>query len=175
MEKESEFKIREATSDDAAKARSMQAESWLATYPSEKNGVPYEWVKQRTDKWMTPENLEESKQIIAKVLGDSNQFYRLAEKNGEVVGFVHVLTKDDGTKQLGAIYTNPRTLGSGIAQRLMGVADEWIDGTQTTLEVVSYNDRAIRFYEKHGFKKVEGSEHMYADKMPVINMMRERG
>jgi ribosomal protein S18 acetylase RimI-like enzyme len=51
---------------------------------------------------------------------------------------------------------------------------EWIgDGSDVVLEVVSYNQRAIRFYEKFGFEKVGESEHMYRDKMPVMTMIRK--
>jgi len=41
------------------------------------------------------------------------------------------------------------------------------------LEVATYNHRAIRFYEKYGFVVVEGTEHLYRDKIPVIMMKRE--
>ena len=45
--------------------------------------------------------------------------------------------------------------------------------SDAVLEVVSYNQRAIRFYEKFGFEKVAGSERMYRDKMPVMTMIRK--
>jgi hypothetical protein len=36
-----QFTIRQAGPDDIKALRSMQAESWRATYPSEANGVSY--------------------------------------------------------------------------------------------------------------------------------------
>ena len=57
---------------------------------------------------------------------------------------------------------------------LMSRAMEWIgDGSDVVLEVVSYNQRAIRFYEKFGLEKIAGSERMYRDKMPVMTMIRK--
>jgi ribosomal protein S18 acetylase RimI-like enzyme len=172
-EHQPQFMIREATLDDASRIREMQAKSWLATYPNDDNGVSYEWVKDRTDKWLLPERIEESRAIFEKIVNDETQFYRLAEKEGEVVGFVHVSTKGDDTKELDAIYTDPKTFGSGLGKQLIKLADEWIGRTTTTLQVATYNERAIRFYKKHGFKIVEDSENLYADKIPVISMIRQ--
>jgi ribosomal protein S18 acetylase RimI-like enzyme len=175
MEQEpvSQYEIREATLADVPGVRRVQSESWLVTYPNEERDVPLSWVQERIKRWLTPEKLEESKQIVAKVISDPTQFYRLATLGDKIVGFVHVLTKEDGVKELEAIYTDPTTFGSGLAQQLMEQADGWIEGVDVTLVVASYNNRAIRFYEKCGFMKIEGSEHMYADKISVIRMKRE--
>lgn len=177
MEKErvSQYEIREGTLDDSEAVRRMQAESWLATYPNDEAGVSYEWVKEQTDQWLTSEWLAKSREILAEVLEKPNSFYSVAEMEGRIVGFVHVATNDDNTKELEAIYTSPETFGTGLGDRLMERADQWIDDVTTTLKVVSYNQRAIRFYEKHGFIKVEGSEEVYKEKMPVIQMIRKGG
>ena len=177
MEKEPvpQFTIREAQPDDAPSSRAMQAESWLATYPNEEAGVGYEWVKNLTDGWLTADKLDQSRQIFTDAITDPSMFYRLAESNGRVVGFVHAATNDDGTKELEAIYTSPETFGSGLGQRLMNVANEWIGNTDTTLKVATYNARAIRFYEKNGFRIIEGTEEMYKEMIPIITMKREGG
>jgi ribosomal protein S18 acetylase RimI-like enzyme len=175
MEKESvpQFHIRKGLPEDSASARAMQAESWLATYPNEEAGVSYEWVKNLTDSWLTAEHLDQSRQIFTDAINDPSMFYRLAENNGKVVGFIHAATNDDGTKELEAIYTSPEAFGSGLGQRLMNVANEWIGGTDTTLKVATYNTRAIRFYEKNGFRAVEGTEELYKEMIPIITMKRE--
>ena len=175
MEKEPvlQFKIRKGTPEDAAKARTMQAESWLATYPNEEAGVPNEWVKRVTDDWLTRESLKKSQDIFMNALNDPTAFYRIAERDDQVVGFVHVATNDDGTKELEAIYTSPETFHSGLGQQLMDLANEWIDGTETRLKVATYNARAIRFYEKNGFEIVPGTEELYKEMIPIIEMKRE--
>lgn len=175
MEKEPvpQFSIREGLPDDAPGARAMQAESWLATYPNEEAGVTYEWVKSLTDSWLTAEKLDESRRIFTEAINGPSMFYRLAESNGRVVGFVHAATNDDGTKELEAIYTSPETFGSGLGQRLMNMANEWIGNADTTLKVATYNERAIRFYEKNGFHVVQGTEELYKEMIPIITMKRE--
>ena len=176
MEKEPtpQITIREAVApDEVVPARIMHAESWLAAYPNEPAGVSEEWVRARTDRWLEPEQLEKSKEILARILDDPSQFYRLAEQQGEIVGFIHLMTKQDGSKHLEAIYTSPETFGTGVGASLMDAANQWIGGDTVTLEVVSYNERARRFYEKYGFRVIQGSDHLYADKLPVIEMKRE--
>jgi ribosomal protein S18 acetylase RimI-like enzyme len=175
MEKEQvpQFIIRKGLPTDAVGARKMQAESWLATYPNQEAGVSNEWVKDVTDQWLTPENLERSQQILKAALDDSTAFYRLAENGEKIVGFVHAATNDDGTKELEAIYTSPETFGSGLGQQLMDVANEWIGDIDVTLKVAIYNERAIRFYEKNGFKVVEGTEELYKEMIPIVQMKRK--
>lgn len=175
MEKEliPEFAIREGVPDDVLCTRAVQAESWLATYPNEEAGVSYEWVKNLTDNWLTDQALKQSRQILTDVINDPSMFYRLAESGGKVVGFIHTATNNDGTKELEAIYTSPETFGSGLGQQLMNIANKWIGGTETTLKVAEYNARAIRFYEKNGFRIVQGTEELYKEMIPIITMKRE--
>lgn len=44
-----DYTIRPTTMDDLLGFRTMQAKSWLATYPSPEHGVSHEWVKNRVD------------------------------------------------------------------------------------------------------------------------------
>ena len=164
--------IKEAVAEDVREARAMQARSWLATYPNEENGVSEEWVRARTEHWLAPEVLDKSVERLDAILHDPTQFYRLAMQYDTVVGFVHLTTKEDGSKYLEAIYTEPSTFGSGVGDTLMKTADTWIGASPVTLEVVRYNARAITFYQKHGFEMVPDSEHLYADTMPVVYMKR---
>lgn len=167
------YEIREATVDDAVAARRMHAESWLATYPNDEYGITYEWVKEYTDQWFTPESVEKSRRIVEDILTDPNHFYRIATDGDQVVGMVNMQGNEDGTKELEAIYTSPETFGTGLGQQLMDQAIEWTGGAATTLTVVTYNARAIRFYEKNGFEIIPGSEDTYKEKFPVIRMIRK--
>ncbi len=167
------YNIRQATPEDAVAVRRLQADSWLATYPSEDNGVSYEWVKNRTDSWLTPESLEISKGYFERAINDPNGFYRLASSDDSVIGFVHLSANEDDTKELESIYTDPATFGTGLGAELMGAAMEWVGSADTTLTVASYNERAIRFYQKNGFEIVKDSEHTYAGTMPVVRMIRK--
>lgn len=170
---EPRYTIRPAAVDDTVEIRRMHAESWLATYPSPENGVTYQWVKDYTDTWLTPEALRESEGYVQRAIEDKAGFYRLAEQDSRIVGFVHAVTNDDGSKELKAIYTHPDTFGTGLAQMLMDQAIDWIGDTTTTLNVASYNTRAIKFYGKYGFVALPGMGEKYRDKIPTINMRRE--
>lgn len=171
-ELESQVEIREATVDDTEAVRRMHAASWLATYPSEAHGISYDWVKEYTDSWLTPEQLERSRGYVEAAINDSKGLYRVAESDGRIVGFIHAATNGDGTKELEAIYVHPDFFGRGLGHKLMLLVDEWAKGVSMSLEVAVYNERAIRFYEKHGFVRVEGTEYLYKDSIPVEKMIR---
>ena len=175
MEKEPQphYELSKASADDAVAIRTLQAKSWIDTYPNEELGISLEFIKERTDRWLLRDNLEKSKKHISDKVNDPTQFYRIAMLDKNIVGFVHVSTKENGAKYLEAIYTDPETLGTGLGQTLMASASEWIGGNDVTLEVASYNDRAVRFYEKYGYKKVEGSEAMFAEIIPMFTMKRK--
>ena len=72
----------------------------------------------------------------------------LAEACGALVGFV---TVDPKTMYLDQIVVAPELWGSGVALRLLDEAKR-ISPRGLDLLVNKDNFRAIRFYEKHGFK-----------------------
>ncbi len=164
--------IRTATLDDVEAIRRMHAASWLEAYPNDEEGVAYEWVKAATDEWLTPEKLEFSKQHFGEVFSSPDQFYRVAIDEGKIAGFVHG-RREDGKTKLGALYIAKQYYGTGLAQQLAVLVDEWFGDDTVELEVVSYNMRAIRFYQKWGFKKVDGSDSLFKDKIPAFTMRRD--
>lgn len=164
--------IREADYDDLLDIRTMHAKSWLETYPDEENGVSEDWVRERVSAWTTPDGIQKSREHFKDIFGNPDHFYRIAEKDGEIVGLVHG-SQSDGLQNLEALYVDKSEHGKGLAQDLMGLVDEWFDDTlPVKLGVASYNDRAIRFYEKYGFKIIPDSKSMYADKIPIVDMIR---
>jgi GNAT superfamily N-acetyltransferase len=89
----------------------------------------------------------------------------VAELNGRVVGYAYVLSSPDAdvpaeTSEVGSLYVTEEVAGTGVAPALM---DEAIERVRTaghgvlTLWVRRENDRARRFYEKHGMR-VDGAE-----------------
>lgn len=168
--------IRPATPDDAGAIRRMQAQSWRDTYVNDAAGVSKAWVWQETGRWLTPEQLAASTQLLRTILADTeHNFYRVALLDGQVVGFIHASVRADGTKELSGFYTAQQTHGTGLAQQLMACADQWFGHDRVTLDVVAYNARAIRFYQKAGFAIIDGSEHLFMDTMPVVTMIRKGG
>jgi ribosomal protein S18 acetylase RimI-like enzyme len=165
--------IRVATLDDVAKIRKMQADSWIAAYPNKEAGVTQEWVLDYTAKWLTAEALEKSKEKLGGIFDNSDHYYRVAVCDDKVVGFVHI-SRVDGAQHFEAIYLDESQHGTGLAQRLVDEVFLWVNKTQPiTVEVASYNKRAIAFYRKYGFEIDQGSEHLFVDTIPVINMIRK--
>lgn len=166
----SQFKIREATTDDVVAIRTMHARSWQDTYPNEQAGVSEEWVQQETDSWLTPENLEKSKKFLGEIFSDPDMWYRVVVVDGELVAMVHGSKKQK--QYLEALYVDKSQQGTGLAQQLMDGMMGWFDTTKPiSLEVADYNDRAVRFYQKYGFEKVGNSEHLWQNVLPVIDMV----
>lgn len=174
MEKERtpSYEIREAAPNDVEAVRSMHAQSWLDTYPNEETGVSYEWVKQKTDSWLTPEGLQDSREYLSNIFDNPEHFYRIALDDDKVIGFVHADNKD-GHKHLAALYIDKDYHGTGLAQKMMKLADEWIGDEEVSLEVVTYNERAIRFYQKHGYQLVDSENELFAEKIPNVTMVRK--
>lgn len=74
----------------------------------------------------------------------------VAEKNGALIGFV---TVDPATQYLDQLVVAPEDWGSGVAKVLTDEAKRLSpDGLE--LMVNKDNSRAIRFYEKQGFKYI---------------------
>ena len=89
----------------------------------------------------------------------------LAEAYGALVGFV---TVDPKTMYLDQIVVAPELWGSRVALRLLDEAKR-ISPRGLDLLVNKDNFRAIRFYEKHGFKYA-GEDTNPVSGQPVIRM-----
>ena len=167
--------IQPATLDDVEGYRAVQARGWMETYPNEAAGVSLEWVKEQADGWMTPEALESSRDRVAKILADPvHQPLYIAKAGEDVVGMIHGSNYEAFGQRLEALYVDKQYHGQGVAQRLVDQLFKSFDLTQpVTLEVISYNDRAIHFYQKNGFEIVPGSDFLYKDVMPSITMIRQ--
>jgi ribosomal protein S18 acetylase RimI-like enzyme len=152
--------------------RAVQARSWLATYPNPEHGVTVEWVQAFTNTWFTPEALAEWVQLVRNLRDDSAAFSRVAVLDGSIVGLVHAVTGADGRVELKSVYVDPERIGTGIGAQLMRAADEWIGNRQVWLDVAVYNNRAIHFYELHGFTVVDAEPQLACGVIPVIIMER---
>jgi ribosomal protein S18 acetylase RimI-like enzyme len=158
--------------EDVPALRAMQAAVWNDTYPNSDVGISEEWVKEETASWLTPESLDASIEFLGKVFRNPQHFHRIAKVGDDVVALVHASDEEDD-QIFEALYIDSHHRGTGLAQELMAQVLGWLDLTKpTSLEVATYNDRAIAFYRKYGFELVEGSEVMFKEKIPVIKMVR---
>lgn len=175
MEKERapQYEIRKATVGDVEAIRRMQAQSWCDTYQNDELGVTAKWLKDITQNWLTPKSLQKSRKFLEPFFSNNQYFYRVALINDKVVGFIHLDTKENGSKQLWGLYTDTSTHGTGLAQKLMIMAEEWVQDKEVELEVASYNERAKAFYRKYGFVEQDGIVEMFENKIPSVRMVRK--
>jgi ribosomal protein S18 acetylase RimI-like enzyme len=136
--------VRRAREADARRLGEIHVETWRATYPGV---MPQELldnlsVESREAQWR-------------EWLPDPEFVTFVAERDGEVVGFVSVGPCRDtkGIGELFAIYVVPSAHGTGAGPALMDAALEALGERwdEAMLWVATENPRARRFYERHGW------------------------
>lgn len=168
-----EPKIRETTLDDLVSLRTMKAEAWRITYPNEEKGVSKSWVYDRVADWLTADGLDNARERLRDKINNPDVLHLVGIIGNVVVGFICVSRKAS-IQKVEALYINKDYYGTGLAQRLMKRALLWLDRSKPImLDVVSYNQRAMKYYEKFGFKVQKGSEYILNDKLPVVKMIRQ--
>ena len=146
------MKIRKINIDDLEKLRNLSIQTFKKTF---------EEVNTEDDmqKYLN-ENLNEEK-LKSELENQNSEFY-FAENNGEILGYLKLNFKDAQTEnfkenhlEIERIYVLKDFLGQKIGQILLNKAIEI--GKKKNLEflwlgVWEKNHRAIKFYEKNGFK-----------------------
>jgi diamine N-acetyltransferase len=110
--------------------------------------------------------LEESlsEAAVAADLASPKLLYHLAERGGELVGFVKIglvcgfpeHARGSKVMELKQLYTAPQATGGGIGSALMDWAMEQFrarGADEVQLSVYAHNDGAHRFYRRYGFDK----------------------
>lgn len=139
--------IRIAVPEDAPGIAHVQHIGWLTAYPNEELGI--------TTKDILVRDMESERRInrhreLILARDESTQSW-VAVDNENIIGWC-VVSKKDERNEVNALYVLPEYHGKGVAHSLLATALQWLDhGKATWLEVVSYNSRAIRFYQKFGF------------------------
>jgi len=150
----SQLTIRPASIADAEGIAIVQHDCWLDTYPNESLGISDAVIAEHVQNYQSPERLNKWRDIIA-----GEEYVTVALDGQRVIGFSCAKKADDIT-HLAAIYVLQNYRGSGAAQKLMDAAMMWLGPDKDILvEVASYNDRAIRFYQKYGFSATGETGH----------------
>lgn len=111
--------------------------------------------------------LEESlsEAAVAADLANPKLLYQLAERDGELVGFIKIglacgfpdHARGSKVMELKQLYTAPQATGGGIGSLLMDWAMAQFSARgadEVQLSVYAHNDGAHRFYRRYGFDKV---------------------
>jgi len=146
-----DIKIRDIKPEDIESTTRLYHETWLATYPSEKYNITREDIDFRYKDSYTKERLEKAAQRIENL--PANEKYLVVEIDGKIVGVSRVLRHAD-KNELKTIYVLPGFQGKGIGQRLWNEGKKFLNSKLPTIvHVAVYNEGAIAFYKKNGFRE----------------------
>jgi GNAT superfamily N-acetyltransferase len=166
------------TPDDAEEIAALYATTWLATYPNSEYGITTADIESKNAERLSPERINRLREYITSVVDKSENFYLLAKDNSQIVG-VCTATEYDEYVQLSSIYVLPTEQGKGIGGALMKACLQWANPDKPIkLHVVTYNQPAINFYERWGFKNTgkQFTEERFTvasgNALPEIEMIR---
>lgn len=169
--------IERAIPQDAEAVSELLRRTWMATYPNAEAGITEEDIRLRTE----GENGERISQNIKDwrkriETSDGSVAVFVAKEDDRVVGMT-APGIIDGRRRIGAIYVLPENQGKGVGSLLMQKSLNW-HGTEEDiyLLVASYNQNAIEFYKRFGFKQtdrvVEDKGNVYGNtRIPEIEMI----
>jgi ribosomal protein S18 acetylase RimI-like enzyme len=141
-----------ATIKDVKDILKIKHETWLDTYPNAELGITVEDIQDRLDK---SEAVRSGEEIWAEAINSEDGVSRVtyvAKLDNQIVGFV-VPCIINNKNFIRTINVEPSMQGQGIGSLLMQKALNWFAKDKDIyLNVASYNDKAINFYKKFGFK-----------------------
>lgn len=142
--------FKEATNKDISQIFNLQRVSWLATYPNKEYNIKLSDIK---SKFLNLSNKEwrDKEAGYRSRIGDSNILFLLAKDGAEVVGYCQAI-KNDTEHRIGAIYVSPDRQRQGLGSRMFEKALDYFGSSQPIfLNVATYNQQAINFYQKFSF------------------------
>lgn len=142
------FTIRRATIADCKLINKLANEVFPATYKEILSPEQLDYMMG----WMyAPEN-------IRKQMEEEGHVYFIAYEECEPTGYVSVQQQDENVFHLQKIYVLPRFQGAGLGSKLFDQAVKYIKEVHPSpclMELnVNRNNKALRFYERKGMKKV---------------------
>ena len=109
---------------------------------------------------LTPEQVEANRRVVdiaadtaLAAVANAHQLFTGAFVEAEFAGYMIATVHAADDRELDWLMVDPAFHGRGIADALMRAGMDWL-GTDRPmwLNVIRHNDRAIRFYRKHGFE-----------------------
>ena len=140
--------IRTAGIQDITDIRTIAAETWPVAYKAILSQAQLAYMLQ---KFYSDDALKE--QLLTK----GHQFYLIADKNKNNVGFASVSKEEEATFKLQKLYVLPGQQGNNLGKQLLDKVILFCEeqgGKRLVLNVNRFN-KARTFYEKQGFKIVQ--------------------
>jgi ribosomal protein S18 acetylase RimI-like enzyme len=164
------------TINDAKGVVEMQKASWVDTYTSPQNGILKEDIENKFDKNFDNRISSWSETINKCQSPDHYDKMWIAKDGVKIIAFI-VAHKKDSANSLG-VYVLSEYQRNGLGQQLVNLALDWLgEEKEIRLECVAYNQKAINFYQKNGFKidesvKTDGSTLPSGKIIPTVEMVK---
>ena len=171
IEQEPRFKIELPAVGDEKALAPVHIQAWKEAYIVPESGLTEEKIDELLAHLLTDTTYRRG--TIERALAEPEVVLYRVVKNveGNIVGFLHGSKYEDYT-ELDAIYLLNEAKDSGTGSKLMGEFLSWSDRDKPCrLEVFSFNETAISFYNKFGFE-ITKSLPLYKNILPVSEMVR---
>jgi GNAT superfamily N-acetyltransferase len=160
--------------EEAAAIARVHLTAWLETYPNQHAGIDEAWIRAELGSVVSPEGIARWRAVIEESRDRTDRMLcRTVRGEAGVVGFV-CGRRDDNTVTLGPMYLLREARRLGLGGRLMGEFAAWAGQAPVRLWVTAYNDGAIRFYARHGFRPT-GERQLWRGRLPNLRMERGAG
>jgi ribosomal protein S18 acetylase RimI-like enzyme len=151
------IQITPGTVADIRDFNEIQKICWLQVYPNETAGITKEDILARD--WDSPKRWRMWRKSVSGGWLKRTRYWAARTQEGKVVGFC-VAIKEWSYGEIDKIYVLPEYQGKGVGRKLLEPALEWLTPyDEVRIGVVTYNTRAIRFYEKFGFRDSAKKDH----------------
>ncbi len=142
------FEISDAQPKDANQLYTVQRESWLETYPNAEAEITRQDI---VDNFINKDVRLKKWKMWLESVGQDSHIWKIINSE-RIIGFC-TAAKGKEVNYLRAIYLLPGYQNQGYGSKLINKAFEWLgDEKNIIVELASYNEKAINFYKKFGFK-----------------------
>ncbi|MFF3432434.1 GNAT family N-acetyltransferase [Streptomyces sp. NPDC002602] len=165
------FVIEAARPDDSAWLGPLLLRAWLQTYPNPEVGIDEGWIREHRSSSVTAEGITQWREFIEAANQQPDLlFCRVVRSESEIVG---VLCGRRGeVVTLGPMYLLNHVQGQRLGGRMMTEFFTWAGAAPICLWVTDYNESAVRFYQRHGFK-ITGERELWQGRLPNLRMTRD--
>lgn len=100
------------------------------------------------------------RKLVEKYKEGNNKFWIALNSKGEIIGTCGALEQEDKILKMNCFYIDSKYRGIGIGKKLYELFIEFAKEKYKTIILCTYKefDKAIKFYEKRGFKLYETVE-----------------
>jgi len=148
--KQTSAKIKLANLSQIPDIIKVEEKAWISTYPNSSAGITREDVAERFDYIFKVKRAAD----IEAEMADGGHSYRVLIRNGEIIGYTHLLRESDFNDFV-EIYIMEDYQGQGYGSMMFRDGLKWLkqNGKPIQLEVAVYNSKAKKIYEHYGFKE----------------------